>query len=92
VRRIGITVRTPAEREVGELEKSGFASDHATKADNLRVLRHVWLATQELPSTVVVVMRDTKNWLSIEDMSTGDCGDILRVSKRPAISRKAVVV
>jgi len=40
-------------------------------------------AAEQLPASVIFVVRDVKHWLSFEDVPTADRGDVLWVRECP---------
>jgi hypothetical protein len=85
-----VSVGAPSEWQICKLNQRLVALNHTAKANNLRILRNVRSAAQNLPSTVIFVMCYAKDWTSIKNVLTANSGDILGICKWP-ISRLKVV-
>ena len=66
--------RAPAFRQVREIEERGIAVAHLAEPHDLAVFGRDRRARQELPGSVVGIMRDVEHRRAIEDVARRDDG------------------
>ena len=79
-----ISVRTPSRTKRGHCDKGAVDLESAAHANDPSLTRFVWLTTQKLPITIVVV-RDAENWTSaVKNVNTTDGQRVLCPREWPA--------
>jgi len=85
-----LAVRAPPEWKLRELKKCRLALNHATQAHELGIGVGVSTTAEDLPTTIVFVVRDAKHWPILQDVHTTNGGNVLWVREGPLVAAEIV--
>ena len=70
----------------------GLPLDHTSEADDLCVSYLMDTATQQLPTTIILVVGHAKNRATFENVPTANGRHILRIGELPFVGGETVIV